>query len=188
MIDGFLSGAFDPSEFLEAHNQGRTAIIVGVLLVSAQFDNFDQNYIEYLIIVFVSITLVNVIYLSYLLLKGRLLAKGVIVLVRSFALFSLAQWENFLLSINVTFFAVVAFSVVSIVAMARCLLGQYKRMTAATFFAVAVVTSELALLSMGGGVVVWVVNLVQIALAIVLFQVRALRVCPGTLSWIAEFS
>jgi hypothetical protein len=97
------------------------------------------------------------------------------VLVSSFALFSLVQWENFLLSINVAFFAVVAFSVVSIVAMARYLLGQYKRMTAATFFAVAVVTSELALLSMGGGVVVWVVNLVQIALAIVLFQVRALR-------------
>jgi hypothetical protein len=32
MIDGFLSGAFDASEFLKAHNQNRTAIIVGVLL------------------------------------------------------------------------------------------------------------------------------------------------------------
>ena len=37
----------------------------------------------------------------------------------------------------------------------------------------AVILSELASPSMGGGVVVWVVNLVQIGLAIVLFQARA---------------
>jgi hypothetical protein len=175
MIDGFLSGAFDPSEFLKAHNQNRTAILVAVLLASAQFDNFNQKNIEYLSILFVSITLANIIYLSYLLFKGRPVAKGVIVLVSSFALFSLIQWENFLLSINFTFFATVAFSVTSIIAMARFLLGQYKQIAATILFAVAVVMSELALLSMGGGVVVWVVNFVQIALAIVLFQVRALR-------------
>jgi hypothetical protein len=123
---------------------------------------------------FVSITLANVLYLSYLLFKGRPLARGVITLVSSIALFSLVQWENFLLSINLTFFSTVAFSVTSIVLMALCLHVQYTQMTAAILFAVAVVMSELALLSMGGGVVVWAVNLVQIGLAIVLFQIRAL--------------
>ena len=174
MIDGFLSGAFDPSEILKAHNQNRTAILVGILLTSAQFDNFNQKNIEYLNLLFVSMTLTNVLYLLYSLFKGRPLARGVITLVSSIALFSLVQWENFLLSINLTFFSTVAFSVTSIVLMALCLHGQYTQMTAAILFAVAVVMSELALLSMGGGVVVWAVNLVQISLAIVLFQVRAL--------------
>jgi hypothetical protein len=174
MIDGFLSGVFDPSEILKAHNQNRTAILVGILLTSARFDNFNQKHIEYLNLLFVSITLVNVLYLSYLLFKGRPLARGVITLVSSIALFSLVQWENLLLSINLIFFSTVAFSVTSIVLMALCLRGQYTQMTAAILFAVAVVMSELALFSMGGGVVVWAVNLVQIGLAIILFQVRAL--------------
>jgi hypothetical protein len=176
MIDGFLSGVFDPSEILKAHNQNRTAILVGILLTSARFDNFNQKHIEYLNLFFVSITLVNVLYLSYLLFKGRPLARGVITLVSSIALFSLVQWENLLLSINLIFFSTVAFSVTSIVLMALCLRGQYTQMTAAILFAVAVIMSELALFSMGGGVVVWAVNLVQIGLAIILFQfqVRAL--------------
>ena len=174
MIDGFLSGAFDPSEILRAHNQNRTAIFVGVLLASAQFDNFNQQHIEYVNLLFILITLANFLCLSYLLLKGRPLAKGAITFVSSLALFSLVQWENLLLSINLTFFSTVAFSVTSIVLIARYLQGHYKQMTATVLFVAAVVTSELALLSMGGGVVVWVVNLIQIGLAIVLFRVRAL--------------
>ena len=173
MIDGFLSGAFDPSEILKAHNQNRTAILVGILLTSARFDNFNQKDMAYLNIFFVLITLANVLYLSYLLFKGRPLAKAVITLVSSIALFSLVQWENFLLSINLTFFSTVAFSVTSIVLVAMFLHEQHTQMTALILFALAVATSELALLSMGGGIAVWAVNLVQIGLAIVLLQVRA---------------
>jgi hypothetical protein len=170
MIDGFLSGSFDPSEILKAHNQNRTAILVGVLLASARFDNFNQKDIAYLNVLFVSITLANVLYLSYLLFKGRPLAKAAVTLVSSVALLSLVQWENFLLSINLTFFSTVAFSVTSIVLMAVFLSEQHTQMTSVILFALAVATSELALLSMGGGVVVWAVNLIQIGLAIGLLQ------------------
>jgi hypothetical protein len=94
-------------------------------------------------------------------------------LVSSVTLLSLVQWENFLLSINLTFFSTVAFSVTSIVLMALFLREQHTQMTAVILFALTVATSELALLSMGGGVVVWAVNLIQIGLAIVLLQVYA---------------
>jgi hypothetical protein len=127
-----------------------------------------------------------------LLFKGRPRAEGILALIMSLAFFSLAQWENFLLSVNFTFFATTAFSVTSIVAMARCLVGDGGK-TKAVLFAIAVVASELALFSMGGGVVVWAVNLVQIGLAMALFNVRAfgfllayLAVCAasiGTYLW-----
>jgi hypothetical protein len=173
MIDGFLSGSFDPSEILKAHNQNRTAILVGVLLGSARFDNFNQKDMAYLNILFVSITLANVLYILYLLFRGRTLAKAAMMLVSSVVLLSLVQWENFLLSINLTFFSTVAFSVTSIVLVAVFLHEQQTQMTALILFALAVATSELALLSMGGGIAVWAVNLVQIGLATVLLQVRA---------------
>jgi hypothetical protein len=173
MIGGFLSGAFDPSEIFRAHNQNRPAILVGILLTSAQFDNFNQKNMAYLNILFVLITLATFSYLSYLLFKRRSLAKGGIILVSSITLFSLVQSENFLLSINLTFFSTVAFSVTSILLIALFLQEQYTQTTAVILFALAVATSELALFSMGGGVVVWAVNLVQIGLAIVLLQVRA---------------
>ena len=92
----------------------------------------------------------------------------------SLAIFSLVQCENFLLSINFVFFATTAFSVTSIVAMSRFLLGAHKETTKAILFILAVVTSELALLSMGGGLVVWAVNLLQIGFAIVRLEIRAL--------------
>jgi hypothetical protein len=176
MIRGFLSGAFDSSEIFRAHNQNRTALLVGLLLASTLLDHFNQKNIENLSLVFPFITLANLLYLTHVLLKGRTLTQGAIVLISSLVLFSLIQWENFLLSINCVFFATMAFSVTSIVTMSRCLLGHDKEMVKVILFAVAVVMSELALFSMGGGVVVWVANLVQIGLAIVLFRVRALAV------------
>jgi hypothetical protein len=182
MIDGFLSGSFDPSEILKAHNQNRTVILVGILLTSARFDYFNQKDIAYLNVMFVFITLSNLLYLSYLLFKERPLAKAVVTLVGSVTLLSLVQWENFLLSINLTFFSTVAFSVMSIVLIAGFLHEQHTQTTALIVFTLAVVTSELALLSMGGGITVWAVNLVQIGLAIVLLQVRAF---PALLAYLA---
>ena len=173
MVDGFLSGAFAPSEILRAHNQNRSAVLVGALLASAKFDHFNQKNIEYLGVVFASLTLANVIYLIFVLFENRPLEKAIVAEVASLVVFSLVQCENFLLSINFVFFSTVAFSVTSIVVTARCVLGDDSRLTKAGLFVAAVILSELALLSMGGGVVVWVVNLVQIGLAIVLFQARA---------------
>jgi hypothetical protein len=174
MVEGFLSGTFDPSEIFRAHNQNRTALLVGVLLASAQFDRFNQKNIENLSLLFAFLTLANFLYLTHLLFKGRPRAQGTLALIMSLSLFSLAQWENFLLPINFTFFATTAFSVTSIVAMARCLVGDGDETTNAVLFAIAVVASEVALFSMGGGVVVWTVNLIQIGLAMALLKVRAL--------------
>jgi hypothetical protein len=174
MIDGFLSGAFDPSEILKAHNQNRTAILVGVLAASAQFDHFNQHDIEYLSLAFGLITLANFLYLIHRLLVARPLTAGAVVLIASLSVFSLVQCENLLLSINFVFLATTAFSVTSIVAMARFLIGEDRKKTKAILFILAVVTSELALLSMGGGVVVWAVNLLQIGFAIVRLKIRAL--------------
>ena len=173
MIDASLSGAFDPSEILRAHNQNRTAILVGALLASAHFDGFNQKHLEYLSLVFASITLANILYLIFVLFRNRPLDKVLLAAIASFVAFSLVQCENFLLSINFVFFSTAAFSVTAIVAMARCILGDDSRIVRANLFAAAVIASEFALLSMGGGVVVWVVNLVQIGLAIALFRARA---------------
>ncbi len=174
MIDGFLSGNFDPAEFFKAHNQNRTAILVVALLTSTRFDHFNQRNIELLSLLFAFMTLGNFLYLAFTLIKDRPLAKGVIVLISSLAIFSLVQCGNFLLSINFVFFSTVAVSITSIVFIAWFLFGDDRKIAKAAILTVAIVLFELALFSMAGGVIVWVINIAQIGLAMVLFRVRAL--------------
>lgn len=112
--------------------------------------------------------------MAFTLIKDRPLAKGVIVLISSLAIFSLVQCENFLLSINFVFFSTVAFSITSIVFIAWFLFGDDRKIAKAAILTVAIVLFELALFSMAGGVIVWVINIAQIGLAMVLFRVRAL--------------
>src|SRR5208283_4612858 len=71
MIDGFLSGNFDPAEFFKAHNQNRTAILVVALLTSTRFDHFNQRNIELLSLLFAFMTLGNFLYLAFTLIKDR---------------------------------------------------------------------------------------------------------------------
>ena len=172
MIDNFLSGAFDPWEMVRAHNQNRSVVLTTVLLGSALVDHFNQKNIMYLGVTFAAMTSVFVLGMAYNLLKGRVIALLLISFAIAFSLLSLISVGNLLLSINFVFFSTITFSVTAIIAMSRCIAGRDGASTWG-WFLVAAVLSEAALFSMGGGVVVWLVNLVQISVAVALFRVRA---------------
>ena len=172
MIDGFLSGAFDPWEIVRPHNQNRSVVLSIALLGSAVVDRFNQKDIMYVSILFVVLNAGSLLFLAYIFLRARPVALSMVSAAIGLCLFSLIQWENYLLSINFVFFSTVAFSVVAIIAMSRYLTEQPGAGAWKTFLAAAIL-SELALFSMGGGVAVWAVNFVQIALAITLFRVPA---------------
>ncbi len=173
MVDGFLSGAFAPSEILRAHNQNRSAVLVGALLASAKFDHFNQKNIEYLGVVFASLTLANVIYLIFVLFENRPLEKAIVAGVAKSCGVLACPVRKFLAldQLRLLLHGGVLGDFDRGHGAMRA--GRRLRLTKAGLFVAAVILSELALLSVGGGVVVWVVNLVQIGLAIVLFQARA---------------
>jgi len=163
LVGDFLDRRLSVGEFFEAHNQNRTPVLDLLLLGSAALDRFNQRHLDY---VSVLLAVANTVLIVKLLPhEASKSAKAIVALAIAFLGLSLGQQENLLLSINVTFYLVVTFSILSIIALNRSLAAatggeRYRQL------ALAVGLSGLALLSMGGGAVLWIVNMIQIALTV----------------------
>jgi hypothetical protein len=172
LIEHFLGGTLDPSEIFAPSNQNRPALLKVSLLVSATYDHLDLKKIEYLSIFCITATVCLLAFYTNILFKRHRATFLLIFLCVSVLLFSLAQWENFLLPVNFVLFSMIAFSVGSILLMGRHL-GRDRSVRGLSWdMAAAILLSELALFSMGGGVLVWPVNLIQIALSGMLHRRR----------------
>jgi hypothetical protein len=169
MVRNFLNGSLTWNDIYRPHNQNRPVVLNILLLASAQLDHFNMKRLQYLSVCFVVATFVLLAIRSQGLFRGR---PGVLAGVLSFVailLFSLAQWENLLLPIDVVFFSAITFMAAAILAMERHL-GSGR--TLSVDLLAAIVLSELAMFCTGGGVVVWCVNLGQILLSRALFRWR----------------
>ena len=89
MVDGFLSGSFDPWEMVRPHNQNRSVVLTAVLLGSALLDHFDQKAIMFLGVAFATLTTVLMIAVAHRLLRTRPAALAALSLVVSLSLMSL---------------------------------------------------------------------------------------------------
>jgi len=164
MIKHFLSGQLSLDEVFLPHNQNRPVLLNLVLLISAKYDHLNLKRIEYLGIFFAVLTLALMLYFSKDLFKARRAAFFLVFSCIAALALSLSQWDNFLLAIDFVFFSTITFSVGSVLLMARHL-GRAMSRIRSTDFIAAILLSELAMYSMGGGVMIWAVNLIQIALS-----------------------
>jgi hypothetical protein len=179
MIGHFLSGRLSLAELYSSHNESRPIVLNIILLMSAKFDHLNLIHVEYLSIVFSAITVGAIMYFCRGMFDDLLHALFVFALIRPL-MFSLAQWENWLLPINIAFFASVTFLVCSILLMHRQVIRRSSKVISADF-AASVLLSVLALFSMGGGIVVWIVKAIQILLVRMLFGSRT--VASGGRIW-----
>jgi hypothetical protein len=171
MVGRALSGGLSASDLLAAHNENRTLLLNVVLVASAKYDAFDQVHIDDIGAVFIAITGLVLLCSCANLFRGRDMAMAAVFTCIVLLLSALQQWENLLLPINLVFFATITFSVASVASVHRYVLARRPRLLSPAFLG-GIVFSELALLSMGGGVVVWVVNGLQIALSYGLHKTR----------------
>jgi hypothetical protein len=168
MIGHFLSGRLSLAELYSPHNENRPILLNLILLASAKYDHLNLVHIEYLSIVFCIVTICVIMYF------GRHMFVGlphilIVFSIVSLLMLSLVQWENLLLPVNVVFFSTMTFSVSSIFFMHRHLVHRPPQ-TMSIDFATAVLLSVLALFSMGGGTLIWIINAVQILLCWALFK------------------
>ncbi len=156
MVDDFLVGNLRPVELFVPHNQNRPIVLNVFLLISAQFDHFMVKNLIYIFLIFQLISYFALLFM----LKSANLSKAnsqIAVVVLSFLLFSLGQWENYTLAINLVFASTVAFSLLAI-------LAWQSHLSASRGFinlGLTLVLAELATYSMGGGVVIWAVLPIQ---------------------------
>lgn len=160
MIGDYLSGRLNLAEIYAPHWQNRPVLLNLVLLLSAGFDALNVKHIEYLGVLFSTLTTASLIIASSRLFEGRMWTALSAFLVVTALVLSLAQWENYLLAINFVFFSTVTFSVLGILLVNRHLVeSQADRLSWP--WAGAIACGELALLSSGGGIVQWAVNVLQ---------------------------
>lgn len=171
MVGRALSGGLSASDLFAAHNENRTLLLNAVLVASARFDAFDLVHVDYISVLFITITGLVLLASCADLFRGRNTAMSAVFTCIVLLLSALQQWENLLLPINLVFFATITFSVASVTSVHRYVLARRPRLLSPAFLG-GIAFSELALLSMGGGVVVWVVNGLQIALSYVLHKTR----------------
>src|SRR5258706_12839600 len=117
LIEHFLGGSLDPSEIFAPSNQNRPALLKVSLLISTAYDHLNLKRMEYLSILSIAATIWVLASFSSPLFSNRRAVYFSIFSCISILLFSLAQWENFLLPANLVFFSMVTFSVGSILLM-----------------------------------------------------------------------
>ena len=188
MVGHFLSGRLIPIELFSPHNQNRPVLLNILLLVSARYDHLNLVHIEYLAVCFPILTILILIYFCSNMFEGNyalmfIVFSGIVLLT-----LSLSQWENFLLPINIVFFSTVTFSTGSILLLHRHLIRGRSRGLSVDFFG-AVLLSTLALFSMGGGILISVVNTIQILLSWILFrkQIRTTLITYAVISGLLTF-
>src|SRR5882724_4869555 len=171
MVEHFLAGHLTFDDIFRPHNQNRPVLLNVVLFLGAKYDHLNFESIEYLSVIFIMTTISLLLYFSWPLFKGRAVGFFLVFSCISLLLFSLAQWENLLLPINFVFFSTITFSVGSILLMNHHLSRPVSHVLSVDL-AAATLLSELALFSMGGGALIWAVNLVQIVLSRALHRRR----------------
>ena len=152
MIKHFLEGTLRPEELFLPHNQNRPVILNVVLLISAAANHFMIKNVTYIFLIFQIVSFFALTYMLILANVGKLYFQITAVVI-SFLLFSLSQWENYTLAINLVFASTVAFSLLAILAWQRHLSGS----GGVAAFPLTLLFAELATYSMGGGVVIWAV-------------------------------
>jgi hypothetical protein len=171
MIERFMAGRLSPDDIFHPHNQNRPVLLNIALLFMAKYAHLDLKLMAYLSIACIIMTLSSLFYFSSALFKNRAPTFFLVFSCISISMLSLAQWENLLLPINFVFFSTITLSVGSILLMGRHLNRPVSRVLSGDLIA-ATLLSELALFSMGGGILIWIVNLVQIMLSRALHRRR----------------
>jgi len=178
-IEHALSGRLSAADLFAAHNQNRTPLLDVVLLASARYDAFDLVHVDYAGPLFIAATGMILLIICRSLFCSRNTAMAVTFTCVVLLLSSLGQWENLLLPINLVFFATITFSAASVVLVHRYLVDPQPRLLSPAFLG-GTAMSVLALFCMAGGVVVWVVNSVQIAVSCWLHKTRT---GPGVIAY-----
>jgi len=171
MVGRALSGGFSATDLFAAHNENRTLLLNAVLLASAKFDAFNLVHADDIGVLFIAATGLVLLSSCINLFRGRDMAMAAAFICSALLVSALEQWEDLLLPINFVFFATITFGVAAIVLMHRYVVAPRPRLLSAAFLG-SIAVSELALFSMGGGVVVWGINALQITLSYLLHKTR----------------
>ena len=152
IVGRFLAGKGTWSDLWIAHNENRDVILTAILIASAKIDHLNVENIKYLSVVFNA--LLFTVLLRFYVRHRTMPVSYIFVAFVPVALmvFSISQWENFIMAINVVFCLAVLLIISTTVVVENN--GRYVLLWA-------IVLSILATISSAEGLVVWPLVAIQ---------------------------